>query len=126
MPSCMRVPPELGEATSGSRSAVARCDRGGDPLGRGHPDRAGQEVELAGHERDAAAEHRALAGQHRFVEAGRGRGGGQLAPVLVAGGDVQRRGVPAAERPVVQHGIAQRKGADPAHRHRTALYRVAP
>ena len=24
MPSCMRVPPELGEASSGSRSAVAR------------------------------------------------------------------------------------------------------
>lgn len=25
MPSCIRVPPELGEASSGSRSEVARC-----------------------------------------------------------------------------------------------------
>ena len=115
VPSCMRVPPELGEATSGSRSAVARCHRGGDPLGRGHPDRTGQEVELAGHQRDASTEHRALAGQHRFVQAGFGGCGGQFAPVLVAGGDSQRRGVPAAERSVVQHGVAQRKGADPAH-----------
>ena len=87
MPSCMRVPPELGEATSGRRSAVARSTADGDPLGRGHPDRAGQEVELAGHDGDPAPEHRALAGQHRFVEAGRRRGGGQFAPIVLVGVD---------------------------------------
>ena len=110
MPSCMRVPPELGDASSGSRSAVARSHGGGDALRGGHPDRAGQEVELARHQRDAAAEHRALAGHHRFVQAGGGLRGGQLAPVRLAGVDLQRRGVPAAERPLVQHGVAQRQG----------------
>ena len=59
--------------------------RGGDPLGGGHPDRAGQEVELAGHQRHAAAEDRALAGHHGLVEAGLGRRGGQLTPVRVVG-----------------------------------------
>ena len=119
MPSCMRVPPELGDASSGSRSAVARCHRRGDPLGGGHADRAGQEVELAGHHGDAPAEDAALAGEHRFVETGSGRGLGQLAAVLVAASRRRSGGaVPADERSVVQHGVAQLKGADPAHRMR--------
>ncbi len=81
-------------------------DRRGDPLRRSHPDRTGQEVELAGHHGDPPPEHRALAGQHRFVEAGRCRGGGQLAPVPVVGVDLEGCAVPAGERPLVQHGIA--------------------
>ena len=79
---------------------------GGDPLRGRHADRPGQEVELAGHQRDAAAEHRALAGHHGFVQAGGGLRLGQLAPVGLVGVDLQRRGVPAAERTLVQHGVA--------------------
>ena len=108
------------------RQALARgpLDGGGDPLRGGDPDRAGQEVELAGHQRHGAAEHGAHAGQHGFVQTGLGGRGIQFAPVLVGAADCQRRGVPADERPLVKHGVAKRKGADPAHR--KTLYRVAP
>ena len=78
----------------------------GDPFGRGDPDRPGQEIELAGHHRDPPPEYAALAGQHRFVQAGGGRRGGQLPPVRLAGGNRQRRGVPAGKRSRVEHGIA--------------------
>src|SRR5690606_17779128 len=55
------------------------------PLGRGHPDGAGQEGELAGHDRDPAAVQGALAGDDRLVVAGPGAGGGQLVGVRRAG-----------------------------------------
>ncbi len=115
VPSCMRVPPELGEATSGSPSAVARStaavirSAAATPI---EPARKSNSQATNGH---APAEHRALAGQHRLVQAGLGGRRGQFAPVLGAAVDGQRRGVPAAERPVVEHGVAQRDGADPAH-----------
>ena len=105
VPSCMRVPPELGEASSGTRSAVARAHGGRDPFGGGHPDRAGQEVELARHHSDAPSEDGAFAGDHRFVQTGSGRGLVQLAAILVVGCDGQRRGIPADEGSVVQHRV---------------------
>ena len=95
MPSCMRVPPELGDATSGRPSAVARSIGRGDALGGGHADRPGQEVELAGDDGDPPAEHRALAGEDRFVESRSRPGLGQLAAVVVVGGDVERRRCPS-------------------------------
>ena len=91
-------------------------DGHGDPLGRRHPDRAGEEVELARHHRDPPAEDAALPGDDRFVQAGRGLRRRQLAAIFVTLRDRHGRGVPATERFVVQHGIPQLKGTDPAHR----------
>ena len=89
--------------------------RGGDPLGRGDPDRAAQEVELADHHRHAAVQHPALTGQHRFVVAAGGSCLGQLAGVRLAHRYRQRRAVPADERSLIEHRIAQLVGPDPAH-----------
>ena len=57
---------------------------GGDPFGGRHPDRPGEEVELADHHRHPASEYAPLAGQHRFVPAGGGSGFGELARVGLA------------------------------------------
>ena len=53
-----------------------------------------------------------------------GGGGGLAARAARILADVQRRLVPAEKRPVVEQGVAQRQGTDPAHRQR--LTRVDP
>ncbi|ETB14765.1 hypothetical protein O972_17200 [Mycobacterium avium subsp. avium 10-9275] len=80
--------------------------RGGDPFGRGHPDRAAEKAELAHHHRDPATEDAALAGQHRLVETRRGAGVSQLLRVGRADRHGQRLAVPAEEGIFVQHRIA--------------------
>ena len=70
MPSCIRVPPEAGAASSGSRSSVARSTARTSRSAAAHPDRAGQEAELAGHHGDPPSVHPALARDDRLVEAG--------------------------------------------------------
>ena len=54
-------------------------DGGDQPLGRGDPDRPGEEAELPGDDGDAAAAQLALAGDDRLVLPGLLGGGGQLA-----------------------------------------------
>ena len=68
---------------------------GGDPLGRGDPDRAAEEVELADHHRHPPAEHPALAGQHRFVAAAGGSCVGQLAGIRLVRRHRQRARCPS-------------------------------
>jgi hypothetical protein len=119
----MRVPPELGEASSGSRSAVARYG-GGDPLGRRHPDRAAEEAELAHDHRHSAPEYAPLAGQHGFVSAGGRSGVGQLPGVGLAHRHREPLAVPADEGALVQHRIPQLVRRDTTHS--TRLYRLAP
>ncbi len=97
--------------------------RGGDPLGCGHPDGSGEEIEFADDDGHTAAEDRAFAGQHGFVEPGQGLRFCQFALVILGTGDLQRRGVPAAERALVEHCITKRAGADPTHG--VSLYRLA-
>ena len=70
---------------------------GGDPFGGRHPDRPGEEVELADHHRYPAAEYASLAGQHRFVPAGGALGVGELPRVGLGHRHRQRRAVPADE-----------------------------
>ena len=99
---------------------------GGDSFGRGHPDRAAEEVEFADHHRNATPEDAPLAGQHRFVPAGGGSSVGQLPRVglghLLGNRDCHRIAVPADERALVEHGIPQLFGRDTGHPMR--LYRL--
>ena len=115
MPSCMRVPPELGEATSGRRSAVARSiaevirSAAATPI---DPARKSNSQATTATRRPNTVPSPVSTDSSK---PGRGLGLGQFAPVLVVGGDVEGGAVPADERPLVQHGIAERNGADPAH-----------
>ena len=113
VPSCIRVPPELGAAKTGSSSRLARSKASDDALGGHRPDRPGEEPELAGDDGDAAPADAALARDDRLVAPAPLGGGSQLGGIRLPGSaGCDRDGVPAQPRAVVEDGVEQLAGAE--------------
>ena len=95
VPSCIRVPPLIGPASSGRPSRVARSIAATSRSADGPADRAGQEAELAHHDRHPPPVHQALAGEHRLVDAALLPRGGELGGVRLRDLAVRRAARPS-------------------------------
>ena len=96
-------------------------DAGDDPVGRGPPDRPGQEAELAHQHGDPPSVHPRLAGQHRLVDARLLGRGGQLGGVRLADAVARRRGVPRGPRALVEDQVDEVVGGEAGHAARVCL-----
>ncbi len=96
-------------------------DAGDDPVGRGPPDRPGQEAELAHQHGDPPSVHPRLAGQHRLVDARLLGRGGQLGGVRLADAVPRRSGVPGGPRALVEDQVDQVVGGESSHAGRVCL-----